>query len=113
MLPQNKSIQEIPIIYFVGEAAEEKQQAKAKLSREDTLKLNSKQVTSFRDIVLKETEKWKKCIQKNLGKKKLSRVSELQRNKLSAHCRSLPGIQFLHLCLSVLISSTSGQLSGY
>ena len=46
MLPQNKSIQEIPIIYFVGEAAEEKQQAKAKLSREDTLKLDSKQLTS-------------------------------------------------------------------
>ena len=58
------------MIYFVREAAEEKQQAKAKLSREDTLKLDSKQVTSFRDIVLKETEKWKKCIQKTWGRKK-------------------------------------------
>jgi transposase InsO family protein len=62
-----KQFKESQLINFVDEAHQKKRQAKAKLTREDILKLNSKQLTSFKDSVQKETEKWKQCLQKTWG----------------------------------------------
>jgi hypothetical protein len=62
-----KQFKESQLINFVDEAQQKKRQAKAKLTREAILKLNSKQLTSFKDSVQKETEKWKQCLQKTWG----------------------------------------------
>ena len=51
----------------MDEAHQEKRQAKAKLTREGILKLNSQQLTSFKDSVQKETENRKQCLQKTWG----------------------------------------------
>ena len=52
-----KNFKESQLINFVDEVQLKKRQAKAKLTREDILKLNSKQLTSFKDSVQRETEK--------------------------------------------------------
>ena len=62
-----KAFKDSQLINFVDEAHQKKRQAKAKLNREGILKLNSQQLTSFKDCVQKETEKWKKCLQKTWG----------------------------------------------
>ena len=62
-----KAFKESQLINFIDEAQEQKRQVTANLSREGILKLNSQQLTSFKDSVLKETEKWKKCLQKTWG----------------------------------------------
>ena len=51
----------------MNEAHQKKKQAKSKLTREGILKLNSQQLTSFKDSEQKETDKWKQCLQKSWG----------------------------------------------
>ena len=50
-----KAFKEGQLINFMDEAQEKKRQAKEKLSSEGKFKLNSKQLASFKDSVLKET----------------------------------------------------------
>ena len=50
-----KAFRESQVINFIDEAHQKKRQAKAKLTREGILKLNSQKLTSFKDSVQKET----------------------------------------------------------
>ena len=63
-----KAFRESQLINFVDEAHQKKRQAKAKLTREDILKLNSKQLASFKDSVKKRNRKVETVPSKDLGK---------------------------------------------